>query len=120
MSDRAWRSKARGFVNGAVGGHVRLLRDRELRLHGGLSMDRSPVEENDAIFGRIDFLSWTLGASGQFGRFQFAIGVNRRSGTSDDIAVQNLIDDRRGDHAAQDPHDRRHLFPGVSVLKRER
>ena len=48
-------------------GHVRLFRDRDFRVHGGLAMDRSPVEEDDTIFTRIDFLSWTIGASGQFG-----------------------------------------------------
>jgi hypothetical protein len=88
------RSSARGFVNGAVGGHVRLFRDRELRLHGGLAMDRSPVEADDGIFGRIDLLSWTIGASGQFRRFQFALGLNRRSGTADDVVVENLIGGR--------------------------
>ena len=87
-------SSSRGFVNGAVGGHVRLFRDREFRLHGGLAMDRSPVEQDDTIFARIDLLSWTIGASGQFGRFQFALGVNQRSGSADDLVLQDLIGGR--------------------------
>ena len=82
-----FQTSTRGFVNGAVGGHVRLFRDRDFRVHGGLSMDRSPVEEDDLVFTRIDFLSWTIGASGQFGRFQFALGINRRSGTADEVLV---------------------------------
>jgi hypothetical protein len=82
-----FQTSTRGFVNGAVGGHVRLLRDRDFRVHGGLAMDRSPVEEDDAVFTRIDFLSWTIGASGQFGRFQFALGINRRSGTADEVLL---------------------------------
>jgi hypothetical protein len=81
-------SSTRGFVNGAVGGHVRLFRDRDIRVHGGLAMDRSPVEEDDSIFTRIDLLSWTIGASGRFARFQFALGINRRSGTADDVLVE--------------------------------
>jgi hypothetical protein len=96
-------SSARGFANGAVGGHFRPWRDRDFRIHGGLASDHSPLDAGDAIFARINLLSWTIGASGQFGKFRFAAGVNRRTGTSDDIVIENLIGGRTV-HTSIDVH----------------
>jgi hypothetical protein len=32
-----------------------------------------------------------VGASGTFGKFQFALGLNRQNGGADDIALRNLL-----------------------------
>jgi hypothetical protein len=37
--------------------------------------------------------TWS-GVRGQLGQFRFSVGVNRRTGTSDDITVLNLIGGR--------------------------
>ena len=36
-------------------------------------------------------LSWTVGVSGAIGKLQFAVGVNRRSATADDLVVRNIL-----------------------------
>jgi len=78
-------------VNGAVGGQVRLVRDRQLRLHAGVASDNSPATADDQVLEHVDMLSWTIGVSGAIGKLQFAIGVNHRSGTADDVIVRNLL-----------------------------
>ena len=39
----------------------------------------------------MDLVSWTLGVSGSWAKLQFAVGVNRHTGTSDDVFVRNLL-----------------------------
>jgi hypothetical protein len=43
------------------------------------------------VFNKVDLTSWTIGMSGSFGKLQFAAGVNRRSGTSNDVTLRNLL-----------------------------
>jgi hypothetical protein len=82
-------------VNVALGGHVRPIASRDLRIHGGLATSDSPVGAADNVFTKADQTSWTLGASGTFGRLQFSVGVNRRFGTAYDVEVRNLLNGRR-------------------------
>jgi len=78
-------------VNVAVGGHVRVLRDRQFRIHAGFANDNSPVAAADQVFHHVDMQSWTVGVSGAIKKLQFAAGINRRSGTADDLVVRNLL-----------------------------
>ncbi len=84
-------SASDGVVNTAIGGHFRVVRDRELRIHGGFATSRSPVGAADQVFNAADLVSWTVGLSGTWARFQFAAGFNRHVGTADDLVVRNLL-----------------------------
>jgi hypothetical protein len=85
------RSESEGVVNVAVGGHIRPIRDRDLRVHGGFATSRSPVGDGDQVFSKVDLISWTVGASGTWAKFQFALGFNWRVGTTSDVLVRNLL-----------------------------
>ena len=84
-------SASDGVVNISLGGHVRVVRDRDLRVHGGFATSQSPVGDADQVFNKVDFASWTVGVSGTLGKFQFAAGFNHRTGTADDVLVRNLL-----------------------------
>lgn len=84
-------SASEGVVNVSAGGHVRLLKNRDLRVHAGMGSNQSPVAEADTIFNKVDLLVWTLGVSGSFGRLQFAAGFNHQSGTARDVTLRNLL-----------------------------
>jgi hypothetical protein len=84
-------SESVGVVNVAVGGHVRPIRNRDFRVHGGFATSRSPVGDADEVFSRVDLNSWTVGASGTWAKFQFALGFNWRVGTTSDVLVRNLL-----------------------------
>jgi hypothetical protein len=84
-------SASDSVVNVSAGGQVRLLRGRDLRLHAGIAGNGSPVGPEDAVFNRVDLLTWTLGVSGSLGRVQFAAGFNHQSGTTDDVTLHNLL-----------------------------
>ena len=88
---RGLNASSDAVVNFSAGGHVRLLQRRDLRLHSGVSGNRSPVNADDTIFSRVDLLVWTVGLSGSFGKFEFAAGVNRQTGTSNDLTLRNLL-----------------------------
>jgi hypothetical protein len=81
-------------VNVSAGGQFRLFEDRDLRLHLGIGSNRSPVGDADTIFNAVDLLTWTIGASGSLGKFQYAVGFNSQSGTSDAITLRNLLNGR--------------------------
>jgi hypothetical protein len=87
-------SASNGVVNVSAGGQVVLIKDRSLRLHGGVGTNQSPVASADTIFTKADLVSWTVGLSGSFGKLQFAAGVNRKSGTADDVTLRNLLTGR--------------------------
>lgn len=87
-------SASDGVVNVSAGGHVRLFRNRDVRLHAGVGNNRSPVGAEDTVFNAVDLMTWTLGVSGSLGKFQFAAGVNRQAGASDDITLRNLLNGR--------------------------
>jgi hypothetical protein len=78
-------------VDVSAGGHVRLLKDRDLRVHAGVGANHSPVGSQDVVFSKVDLLTWSLGMSGSLGKFQFAAGFNHQAGTANDIAVRNLL-----------------------------
>jgi hypothetical protein len=80
-----------GVVNVTIGGHVRPIRDRNFRVHAGFATSQSPVGPEDQVFNNVDLYSWSLGVSGALSKFQFAAGINRRSGTSSDVLVRNLL-----------------------------
>jgi hypothetical protein len=82
---------ADGIANISAGGHLVLLADRELRLHAGVGVNHSPVAAADTIFTRVDLTTWSLGASGAFGRLRFSIGIHRQAGHADDIPLRNLL-----------------------------
>jgi len=84
-------SASDGVGNVGAGGHVRLLKDRDLRLHGGVGSNQSPVSVEDDVFTKIDLATWSIGLSGTLGKFQFAAGLSRQQGRADDVALRNLL-----------------------------
>jgi hypothetical protein len=84
-------SASDGVVNVSAGGHILVWRDRTFRVHGSVGSNRSPVGSADMIFNKVDLISWTLGVSGSWEKFQFAAGFNRKSGTSNDMTFRNLL-----------------------------
>jgi hypothetical protein len=84
-------SASNGVVNVSGGGHVVLLKGRSLRIHSGIATNQSPVNSADTVFTKADLISWTLGLSGSLGKFQFAAGLDRKSGTADDLTLRNLL-----------------------------
>jgi hypothetical protein len=87
-------SASNGVVNVSAGGHIVLIKDRSLRVHGGVATNQSPVNTADVIFTRADLVSWTLGLSGSLAKLQFAAGINRKSGTASDVTLRNLLSGR--------------------------
>jgi hypothetical protein len=87
-------SASGGVVNVGAGGHVKVLADRDLRIHAGVSSNQSPVAAEDTVFSNVDLITWTLGVSGALGKFRFAAGFNHQSGTANDLTLRNLIDGR--------------------------
>ena len=43
------------------------------------------------MFNGVDVLSWNLGVSGTLAKFQFAVGVNLRTGAPADVLVRNVL-----------------------------
>jgi hypothetical protein len=84
-------SASDGVVNVSVGGHVRLMTKRDLRVHAGVGSNQSPVGDEDTLFNNVDLTNWTVGLSGSLGRFQFSAGFNHQSGTADDVTLRNLL-----------------------------
>jgi hypothetical protein len=84
-------SASDGVVNVTAGGHVKLLKDRDLRIHAGVGSNQSPVAAEDAVFSRVDLIAWTLGVSGSLGKFQFSAGFNHQSGNATDVTLRNLL-----------------------------
>ena len=52
----------------------------------------SAVGEEDVVFSHVDLVTWTIGLSGSFHRFQFAAGFNHQSGHANDVTLRNLLD----------------------------
>jgi hypothetical protein len=84
-------SASDSVVNVSAGGHVRLLKNRDLRLHGSVGTNQSPVGSQDVVFNKVDLATWSIGLSGSLGKFTFAAGFNHQSGTANDITVRNLL-----------------------------
>ena len=60
-------------------------------MHAGVGSNRSQVAPADDVFNKVDLGTWSLGASGVLGKFQFAIGISRQQGTADDVSLRNLL-----------------------------
>jgi hypothetical protein len=84
-------SASNGLVNVSVGGHIRLIEGRDMRLHAGFGSNQSAVAEEDIVFNHVDLMTLTIGLSGSLGRFQFAAGFNHQSGNADDVMLRNLL-----------------------------
>jgi long-subunit fatty acid transport protein len=84
-------SASRSVTNVAVGGRYKLLSDKELRLHFGITSDMSPVAPEDQVFSKVNLLAWTIGLSGKAQKLTYAAGFNYRSGKSDSLAVPNVL-----------------------------
>jgi hypothetical protein len=84
-------SASDGVVNVSVGGHYLPLEKRTLLIHGGVSTNRSPVAAADQVFNKANLISYTAGVSGAFGKFQFAAGINYKTGSEDNVTLHNLI-----------------------------
>jgi len=84
-------SASDGVVNVAAGGHAKLFGRRELRVHGGIATNRSPVASGDTVFSKVNLLTWSAGMTGTFGKLQFSAGLSRQTGSADDVALRNLL-----------------------------
>jgi hypothetical protein len=85
-------SSSNSVTNVTVGGHVLLVPAWSIKLHGGVGTDFSPVPPDDHVaFDRVDFHVLTAGASGAIGRLTFALGLNYRRGTSNNLILRNLL-----------------------------
>ena len=84
-------SESKGVVNITVGGHIRPIRGRNLRVHGGFATNRSPAGAADQVFNGVDASSWNAGVSGTLAKFQFSVGVNLRTAAPADIVVRNVL-----------------------------
>ncbi|MCM3881152.1 MAG: hypothetical protein ND807_13670 [Vicinamibacterales bacterium] len=84
-------SASNGVVNVALGGHLKVMRDRDFRIHAGFAANQSPVGDADQVFTDVNLASWSIGVSGTLAKFQFAAGLNRRSGTAKDVVVRNRL-----------------------------
>jgi len=87
---QGFTSESRGIVNVSAGGHVALTANGAWRLHFGAETDLSPVASGDQIFTHVDLYGGTVGLSGTRGGFQFTVGVNYRSGSSDEVVLRPL------------------------------
>jgi hypothetical protein len=87
-------SESDGIVNVGAGGHLRLLKDRDFRIHAGIGSNRSPVAPSDVVFSKVDLTTWSIGVSGSFRKFQFSAGVNHQNGSADDVTLRNLLNGR--------------------------
>jgi hypothetical protein len=87
-------SQSDGVVDVSAGGHVKVMKNRDMRIHVGIGSSQSPVGSKDTVFSKVDLLTWTIGVSGSFAKFQFAAGFNHQSGTANDITLRNLLNGR--------------------------
>ena len=84
-------SESESVVNVSAGGHVRLLADRDLRVHAGVGSNFSPVGPSDVVFNKVDLTTWSAGVSGTLGKFQFSAGIHRQGGSATDVTLRNLL-----------------------------
>jgi hypothetical protein len=84
-------SASNGVVNVSAGGHVRLFKNRDARMHAGIGSNTSPVAADDMVFNNADLMTWTLGLSGSLGKFQFSAGFNHQFGHANDVTLRNLL-----------------------------
>ena len=79
---RTYQVDQRSVVDVRVGGRYLLSEAGKLTLHGGVATNNSPVGEDDEVFQEANLLRFTVGMSGQKGRFFFAAGFDYQAGTT--------------------------------------
>ena len=84
-------SASDGVVNVAVGGHYKLFKNRDLRVHAGASSNHSPVASTDKVFTNIDLATWSIGVSGTLGKFKFGAGLNRQTGHANEMRLYDRL-----------------------------
>jgi hypothetical protein len=83
-------SQSRGVANVSTGGHVALTSNGAWSVHFGAETDLSPAGPNDQVFTHVNMYGGTLGVSGTKAGFSFSVGVNYRSGSSDNVILRHL------------------------------
>jgi hypothetical protein len=79
---RSYKVDQRSVVDIRVGGHYLLSESGKLKLHGGFATNNSPVGDDDEVFQQANLLRFTVGMSGEKGRFTFAGGFDYQAGTT--------------------------------------
>jgi hypothetical protein len=79
---RTYKMDQRSVVDVRVGGHYELSEKGKVTLHGGFATNNSPVGEDDEVFQKANLLRFTIGLSGEKGRFIFAGGLDYQAGTT--------------------------------------
>ena len=79
---RTYKLDQRSVVDVRVGGRYELSEKGKLTLHGGFATNNSPVGEDDEVFQKANLLRFTVGLSGEKGRFIFAGGFDYQAGTT--------------------------------------
>jgi hypothetical protein len=83
-------SQSRGIVNVSAGGHVALTSAGVWRIHFGAETDLSPVAAQDQVFTQVNMYGGTLGLSGTKKGFVFTVGLDYRSGSSNQVRIRHL------------------------------
>jgi hypothetical protein len=84
---RTYKVDQRSVVDIRVGGRILLSESGKLMLHGGVATNNSPVGGDDEVFQEANLLRFTVGMSGEKGRFFFAGGLDYQAGTTPLYAV---------------------------------
>jgi hypothetical protein len=79
---RTFKMDQRAVVDFRVGGRYALSEKGKLTLHGGFATNNSPVGDEDEVFQKANLLRFTIGMSGEKGRFIFAGGLDYQAGTT--------------------------------------
>jgi hypothetical protein len=79
---RTYQVDQRSVVDVRVGGRFLLSEAGKLTLHGGVATNNSPVGGSDEVFQKANLMRFTVGVSGEKGRFFFAGGLDYQAGTT--------------------------------------
>jgi hypothetical protein len=79
---RTYEVDQTSVVDVRVGGRILLSEAGKLTLHGGFATNNSPVGETDEVFQQANLLRFTVGLSGEKGKFFFAGGLDWQAGTT--------------------------------------
>jgi hypothetical protein len=79
---RTYKVDQRSVVDFRVGGHYLLSEPGKVKLHGGFATNNSPVGDADEVFQKANLFRFTVGMSGEKGRFIFAGGLDYQAGTT--------------------------------------
>jgi hypothetical protein len=81
-SFRTFQMDQRSVVDVRVGGRYELSPKGKMTLHAGFASNNSPVGEGDEVFQKANLRRFTVGLSGEKGRFIFAGGFDYQAGTT--------------------------------------